>query len=558
MRWQILGKISSSKPASRRAELEKILLVNRDLKTDSQKEAFFSPPAPADLSLRALGINSAQMKKALVRLKKAITAHESIVVYGDYDADGICGTAVLWETLFELGAKAVPYLPDRTTEGYGLNDTVLARLKKEDPDLKLIVTVDQGIVAHRQVKTAHRLGIEVIITDHHQPAATPPDALAIIHTTKIAGVSVAWVLAYQLAKLFKKNLVSVNHKLELAAIGTVTDLLPLTGLNRSFVINGLSFLHQTQRPGLLSLCRQVNLPPPEIGAYEIGFIIGPRLNATGRVEEVIDSLRLLCTHSLRRAGLLAAKLERANRLRQQLTETVFQKAREKWLAQQTKTDKLIFVDGEDWEEGVIGLAASSLAKEFYLPAIVLSRKQETAKASARSIEGFNIFEAIQSARDLLLDAGGHPLAAGFSVETKNLPELKEKLLSLAEQKLDDRLLEKQLKVDAELNLEDLDFSLFSWIEKMSPFGISNPQPDFVSRGLKLLDAHFLGKEQRHLKLRVASPLSKKIFTVVAFGFGDLYSRLSPETKLDLVYDLQLDTWGGKHELQLRAKDLKII
>jgi single-stranded-DNA-specific exonuclease len=556
MRWRILGKLKKEEKKARQEELIKVLFKNRGLVSQRQKEKFLDPPHPRYLTLKEMAISSQEVKKAILRIQKAIAGKEEIIVYGDYDADGVSATAILWETLDSLGARVMPHIPNRTDEGYGLNVETIKKLKAKNPSLGLIVTVDQGIVAHGKIDFARSLGIDVIVTDHHQPAKTKPKALAVIHTTQLAGAGVSWVLARELVKNEPVERLKVLKQLELAAIGTITDLLSLVGSSRSLVKWGLKELNQSQRLGLKFLFKEAGIEKGRIGTYEIGFIIGPRLNATGRIENALESLRLLCTRNRERADYLAKKLGEINRRRQKLMEKTAFEAREAWLAQRRKGAKLAFVDGEGWEEGVIGLAASKLVEEFYLPVVVISRGKNQSRASARSVDGFNIVEAFQGMGNLLIDAGGHPMAAGFTIETKNLAKVKQKLVAIAEQRLNARILERTLKIDCEIDFNDLNFAFFSQLKKFAPFGVGNPQPDFVTRGLEAVKAGLVGKENQHLKLMVQSPKSSKSFPAIGFGMGEYFPQLSPGKKIDLAYNLTVNEWGGEKKLELKIKDLK--
>jgi len=373
MRWRIINKIQNSKSKIQNEEIVKILLENRGLKTKKEQEEFLHPPKPQDLTIKEVGISSVNLKKAIARIKKAIKTKEKIIIYGDYDTDGVCGTAILWEAIYRLRGKVMPFIPKRK-EGYGMKVARLEEMAKEG--VKLVITVDQGIVAIKQAKKAKDLGLDLIITDHHLPGEKKPEAWAILHTTKLSGSGVAWFLA--------KNLGN-EAGLDLATIGTVSDVVPLVGPNRSIVKYGLESVGKTKRIGLLNLYQLAGISPENIGTYEISFIIAPRLNASGRVDDPLDSLRLICTKDEGRALDLAKKIEEKNRQRQNLTEQILIHARNLWLNSDGKSS-LIFVQDKSYEEGVIGLVAGKLMEEFYRPAIVLAPRENHWVASARSIE----------------------------------------------------------------------------------------------------------------------------------------------------------------------------
>lgn len=523
-----------------------LLLRNRGLTTKKEQEEFLSPKDPRKLTLKDVGVSQTEIKKAIVRLKKAIKKKEKVIVYGDYDTDGVCATAIMWEALNQMGAEVMPYIP-RREEGYGIKVEVLDKMAKDG--VSLVVTVDQGIVQNQQVEHCRKIGLDVIVTDHHLPGKKKPKALAIIHTTKMAGAGVAWFFAHRLLK----NEIS----LDLVTIGTITDVVPLLGPNRSIVKYGLEEVKKTTRPGLRSLYELAGISNRSLGVYEIGFIIGPRLNAAGRLDDPMESLRLVCTKDKKRAQDLAAKINEKNAQRQTLTEQTTIHARDLWLKKDGKSN-LIFVSDESYQEGVVGLVAARLMEEFYRPAIVVSQQGEWSKASARSIDEFNIVEAVRSCADILGSHGGHARAAGFSVETRHLEILRKRLVSLADNQLDKEKLLPTLKVDAEINLNDINFELYKEIEKLSPFGMDNPQPVFVAWDAQVADAKTVGNGSKHLKLRLTSRLSRIAYDAIGFGMGRWFSKLSPSKPIDIAFNLTVDEWDGRQKLQLRIKDIKQV
>lgn len=540
-KWAITSKVKRAK--SKIEEIAKILLANRGIKTKKETEEFLNPPNPYALTANRLGIDSQEVAKAVKRIKKAIKSGEKIIVYGDYDTDGVCATAIMWETLHKLGAKVMPFIPTRT-EGYGLKAEKIEELQREG--ISLIVTVDHGIVANNQVKRAKELGVDVIICDHHLPEKKKPEALALVHTTRLAGAGVSWFLASRLG----------NPGLELVTIGTIADVMPLLGPNRSIVKYGLESLHETKIPGLVALFQAAGIAREKIGTYEIGFIIGPRLNAAGRMEDPMEALRLICTKDKERAVSLATKIDEQNRQRQFLTEQATLHARGLWLTEDGKR-KMIFVSHESYEEGIVGLVAGKLMEEFYRPAIVVSKGEKYSRASARSTPGFNIIEAIRACADILGPHGGHPMAAGFTVETVKLEELKMRLVKIAEREINKEKLTPVLKIDMRLDCRQLTLELCEKLTELAPFGVGNPEPVFLTRGFLVADAQLVGANSSHLKLHLTCPSLGIIFEAIGFGKGNLFSSLSPEAKIDLVYNLSLDTWNGNRRIQLKIKDLKV-
>lgn len=542
------GKLKSSPSQS---EIVDELLKIRGLKTKKQKDEFLSPKDPIKIKPSEVFLSKEEIKKAIKRLKKAKKGKERVVIYGDYDADGVCATAILWETLYSVGIDALPYIPERFTEGYGLNEESLKAIKKENPSLSLVVTVDNGIVAHSAAKAAKDMGIDLVITDHHQKEKRKPEALAILHTTDIGGAGIAWMFSREIRKEFSKK--DLKKGLDLAAIGTISDLIPLLGVNRSLVKYGLEELNKTKRQGLNALFREAAVKKGAVGTYVVGFMIAPRLNAMGRLEHAIDSLRLLCTTSEKRASSLARKLARTNRERQQVVDEVVLHARE--VVQKEEWAGAIVVSHESYHEGVIGLAASKLVEEYYRPAIVVSKGKKESKASARSIPGFNIIEAIRKFDDMLLTGGGHPMAAGFSIETKLLSDFVKKLEEHSKKLLTEDILQKVLKIDLAIEFDSISHALYDALQKFEPTGVGNPAPSFATRDVSVVNSRAVGKKNDHLKLRVVK--DDVYFNAIAFGMGGLVQQLKPGTNLDICYNVDENTWGGRRNIEFKIKDIKV-
>lgn len=519
-KWEIVGHGD---------DIISVLLKNRGVKTKKEKEVFLHPPYPPNIP------DLPDMDRATIRVKKAMKNKESIVVYADYDADGITAGAIMWEALHSLGAIVMPYIPHRVEEGYGLSIKGIDAVR-EQFDPSLIITVDHGITAWEKVEYAKKQGIEVIVTDHHVKPKKLPDC-TIVHTTQLSGAGVSWVLANALD----------HASVELAAIGTIADMVPLFGPNRSIAKYGLAALNDTKRVGLEALIADAGLTKGNLDVYAVSHMLAPRLNAMGRLEHAMDALRLLCTKQKEKAALLARTLGLKNRERQQLTTDTVSHVLHR-LPKIRK--KLIFVSHESYNPGVIGLVAGKLVEECYRPAIVVAKGEVYSKASARSVNGFNIVEAIRSCSDILVDVGGHPMAAGFTVETKNLTKLQERLEELAEKELHEDTLTRTLKIDMEIPLEAVTPALYKDIQELQPFGFGNPEPVFATRGVAVESARLVGAEGKHLKLRLASG-----FDAIAFNQGTLYAQLQSHPTIDLAYTISLDTWNGTARLQLKVKDI---
>ncbi|MFH1840933.1 MAG: single-stranded-DNA-specific exonuclease RecJ [Candidatus Shapirobacteria bacterium] len=538
MRWRILSL------KSKRNLLDQVL-INRGLKTKRAREEFLNPPPPLKLTEKDLEIDKKEVDKAIKRIKQAASRKEKAIVYGDYDADGVCATAILWEALRNMGLDVLPFVPKRE-EGYGLQEEKIREFA--EAEVKLIVTVDQGIVQYQAAKTAYKLGVDLVITDHHLPGKKKPLASAIIHTTKLCGAGVAWFLAQKLGD-------SDRSHLGLAAIGTVTDLMPLFGPNRALVKFGLEELKRDSRSGLVALFQLAGIDQSDLTSYEVGFVLGPRLNSSGRLADPLDSLRLLCTRDQKRAKLLAQKIDQNNRERQNLMTQAALHARELWLAGDGK-ESLIFIEHESYHEGVIGLAAGKLMEEFGRPAVVLARGEVFSKASARSIEGFNLVEAIRSCADLLGSHGGHPLAAGFTVETAKIEMLKTRLQALAAEKLPAGKSEKVLRIEAEARFNQLNRPVFEELQKLEPFGEGNRQPVLATTGVEVVEKRLLGANHQHLKLILREPQSKIVLEAIGFNLVVAFGSLSIGSIIDVAYNLTINDWNGSKKLQLKIKDIR--
>ncbi|MBI2018409.1 single-stranded-DNA-specific exonuclease RecJ [Candidatus Daviesbacteria bacterium] len=525
MRWKVAGKQS--------AGLIQQLLLNRGIKTNKEKQDFFNP----NLASYKKDLDIPGIEKAQKRIFEAIKNNELIIVYGDYDVDGICGTAILYKGLTSLGVKVLPYIPHREKEGYGLSRIGLEFAR--DSGASVVITVDNGIVAIDQAKLAKSLGLDLIITDHHILGKVKPDAYGIVHSTNMCGAAVAWCL---INSLIKKEL--AQELLQFAAIATVCDLLPLMGLGRAFVFEGLKILNRTTNLGLLALINESGISLGNIGSYEIGYIIGPRLNAMGRLEHAIDSLRLLCTKDPAKASKLAKLLSETNVTRQKMTMAAIDEA--KSLVDEKK--KIHILSSKDWSAGIIGLVAGRITEQYFRPTIAISLGETVSKGSARSVDGINIVEVIRKHSDILIDVGGHPGAAGFSILSKHIDIFKKRVeseeIALPES-------EQVLAIDAKVQTEQLNKTLVQELEKFEPFGFGNPRPILATYGMSISDIRIVGGG-KHLKCKADG------IDAIAFGMGEQVNLLRSGQIVDLAYNLELDTYNSNDKLQLKVKDIKII
>lgn len=534
-KWKIHNKFHKGK-------IIDTLLENRGLTSGKDIESFLHPPDPGALTARDVGIDKTQLAKAVARINKAIKNGQSIVVYADYDADGITAGAVMWETLHGLGARVMPYIPHRVEEGYGLSTKGIEAVRAQH-DPSLIITVDHGITAKDKVAYAASLGIEVIVTDHHVKPDDLPDCI-IVHTTELCGAGVSWFVAKELSK-------PSGELLALASIGTIADLVSLTGANRSIVKYGLRELNKTKRVGLIALMRDAGLIGGDLTTYDVSHVLAPRLNAMGRLVHAMDALRLLCTKQADKAMLLARQLGLTNKERQQLTVDTSLHAKGIVDSRTSETlPKLLFVAHDTYNPGVIGLVAGKLVEEYYRPAIVVSQGPEISKASARSISGFNIVEAIKTCKDILVDVGGHPMAAGFTVETKNLDLLKSRMEEFVQKNLKDEFLTRELRIDIELPLSEVTGELWLTLRDFEPFGFGSPEPVFATRGVTVSAVRLIGADGKHLKMRIGN------IDAVAFGMGKLYPKITSDTPVDIAYTIDMNVWNGNRNLQLKIKDIQ--
>ena len=528
MKWKI--------PPQKSSDLIEQLLINRGIKTPKEKELFFNSKfEDFEKELHLPGI-----PKSKNRIEKAIKEGELIIAYGDFDVDGICGAAVLYLGLTAKGAKVLPYIPHRIKEGYGLSRQGLEFAR--DSRASLVISVDCGIVAFEMAKYAKSLGLDLIITDHHQLLdGEYPDAYAIVHSTKLCGAGVAWTL------------IRDENLLDLVAIATIADMIPVLGVNRALVKKGLELLKRTDRVGLQALYEEAGITPGEIGSYEVGHIIAPRLNAMGRLEHAIDSLRLLCTKDKEKAKKLASLLGETNSQRKLLTQTAVDEAK---LLVNGSTKKIHVLSSKDWIPGIVGLVAGRVCEETRVPSIAISVGEVHSKGSARSVRGVNIVETIRKCSDILVAVGGHPRAAGFTIETSKIEIFRKRL----EEIMDDYELveDHELEIEAQVASNKLNLKLAKEVYDFEPFGISNPVPVLVTMNMELQDLRTVG-DGKHLKGKLLRhpERSEGSIEFIGFGMGDMINILSSGQLVDMAYVLDIDKFGGLEKLQLKVKDIRL-
>jgi len=542
MHWNVT---SDSNPQNL-ADFESILLHNRGITVPSE---FFNPLSPLELSLSSVGIDPNQVTIALKRLQYAHEQQEEILVFGDYDADGICAAAVMWLALHHAGYKAKPFIPHREKHGYGISHRAIDDILAGEPP-KLIITVDNGIVAHEPIQRLRDAGIDVIVTDHHLPESQLPPALAIVHTTQLCGTTVAW--------MFAKALVpeSVVDLLDFCGIATIADQVPLKNANRSFATAGIKALQKTQRVGLTELMAVANLDQARIDATAVNYGLAPRINAMGRLSHGLEALRLLCTSNVARARALMMTLQSTNVRRQDLTETMIAQAQLQ--ADSWQDEHLIVVSSPDFHEGVIGLIAGKLMEQYHKPAIVIAVGKLSAKASARSVAGVNIVELIRQVRDDLTEVGGHPMAAGFGLLPDKIETVKHHLLKIAREQIRSQLLIPVVTLDCVIEAGLLSTELAAILEKFAPFGSGNTEPILGLKGMLVIDAQTMGKTNKHLRLLLSHPDLDKPLSAIFWNKADLAEQLKLGAPIEIASVIEINEWKGRKNLQLRLKDIKSI
>lgn len=511
------------------------------------------------------------MAKAVQRILEARTSGEKVVVHGDYDADGVCGSVVLVSTFKELGLNVEVYLPHRETEGYGLNANTVRKLAEQG--VKLIVTVDCGISNASEITLARNLGVDVIVTDHHaQPPVLPSDALAVLNPSlndetypfrKLAGVGVAFKLCQALFRTLektqdKKYEAFEKWLLDIVAISTVTDMMPLLDENRLLVNYGLVVMQKTRRPGLKALFGQIGKPVVGSDARTLGFAVGPRINAAGRMDHANAAFELLMSTDNTEANRLAAGIEATNTERQKTTERIVKEALLS-VGEVTDDQFAVVATGEGWLAGVMGLVAGKVVERTKRPAAVLARVEDRWVGSGRSVEGFNMIEALQSIAKqddtVFVKYGGHPQACGFTLANETaVNRFRELLNQQAKEKLAGKQRNKIIAVEAELNLSQVNWELFTALQLLPPYGMGNVPPVFLSKGVTVLEATKIGKDLNHLRLKLEQ--NGTIRKAIWFRYG-VKEVPDKGVKIDLLYEVDINEWNGNRELQLRVIDLRV-
>ncbi|HFU3857695.1 TPA: single-stranded-DNA-specific exonuclease RecJ [Streptococcus suis] len=493
------------------------------------------------------------MDKAVERIRRAIEDYEQILIYGDYDADGMTSASILKETLEEMGAEVQVYLPNRFTDGYGPNQSVY-KYFIEQQGISLIVTVDNGVAGHEAIAYAQEMGVDVVVTDHHSMQETLPNAYAIVHPEHpdgnypfkhLAGCGVAFKLACALLETVHADL------LDLVAIGTIADMVSLTDENRVMVKYGLSLLKQTERAGLQELIKIAGIDIDSIDEETVGFQLAPRLNALGRLDDPNPAIELLTGFDDEEAHQIALMIDSKNIERKDVVQAIYDEA--KTMLRRDRPVQVLAKEG--WNPGVLGIVAGRLLEELQQPVIVLSIEDDKAKGSARSVEAVDIFNALKDHQDLFIAFGGHAGAAGMTLEVDKLEEL---ALTLTDYIIENKLdlsSKSSLVLDEELDLEELTLDTLKSFEKLAPYGMDNKKPVFYIRDFQVETARTMGQNNAHLKVRITKGAAG--FDVVAFGKGNLALEFSQAKGLELAVTLSVNQWNGNTSLQLMLVDARV-
>lgn len=533
------------------------ILVSRGL-TDPEEIRRFINPSMSDL-MDPFEIPG--LEQGVERLMQALRDNETIMIYGDYDVDGITASSLMFLVLNKLGANVHYYLPNRLVEGYGLSEDGI--LEAERKKASVIISVDTGITANAEVEYAKEKYIDCIITDHHEPGEVTPNAAAVVNPKlsgpdgvgrELAGVGVAFKFAQGLYRKLGQDESELNEHLDLVALGTSADVVPLVHENRILTHFGIDQIMRSSKPGLKSLVFECDLMGKEITTSQIVFIIAPRINAVGRLGGAEKAIKLMTTKDPSAASSIAKFLEVENRRRKTIDENTLEEA----LNQIEETidlenDKAIVLNSEGWHQGVIGIVASRLVERYYLPTVLIAVDNGEGKGSGRSIPGFHLYDALKQCEDLLLRFGGHKYAAGMSIAPDKIREFKERFKRVAAENLKPEDLVRKLHIDAELDLDDVDFALVEMLERFAPFGPENMKPVFITRRLHIVGRPYV-VGRGHLRMKVRS--GKKVFDVIGFGFGDYAEPLSMHgVDFDMAYVVEKNHYQGVTKIQLRVKDI---
>ena len=500
------------------------------------------------------------MNRAMQRVLQAIEKRERITVYGDYDVDGITACSLMVRVLRELNADIEYYVPERQSEGYGLHGAALESLVAAGT--KLLITVDCGISAFKEVSVLHDR-LDIIITDHHQPPDVIPPAYAVINprqtdcpypNKQLAGVGVAYKLCQAIWKHYDRQDTDLHRYLDIVALGTIADMVSLLGENRVLVKLGLQQLQESGNPGLKALKDVCGIAAQRINTGKVGFVLAPRLNAAGRVSHAAAAVELLITNDNHRAFELSSLLNQENIVRQEVERQITAAAEARLASVDVGKEKVLVVDGKEWHPGVIGIVASRLVEKYYRPVVMITVRDGIGKGSCRSIPGFNMYEALKSASDLLLQFGGHHQAAGLSLDAANIGALHARMTQFASDHLTPEDYQPTIVIDSLVGLEEITAALLEEMACLEPHGIGNPSPVFASRRVRPIDVRTMGHEGKHIRMKVAA--QGTVNNVVGWDMGVLSDKIRCSDAVDVAFIPEFNEWQGTTTIQLKAHDIK--
>ena len=533
------------------------ILNNRGIDNEKDAEIFMNP----SLEYLRDPFLMKDMKKATDRIKKAIDNKERIYIYGDYDVDGVSSTSILYLYFKSIGFQVKYYIPNRLEEGYGINEEAIKKIHDDGCDL--IITVDCGITSVKEVDLANELGIDVIITDHHECQSEIPNAFAIVNPKQeecnypfdmLCGCGVAFKMIQALTdeEEFKT---SMFDYLEIVTLATICDIVPLIDENRIIVKNGLKLMKEGKNLGLRELIKVCGIETNKIGSSHIGYSVGPRINASGRLGYSYLGVQLFTTDSEDEAKEIANILEAKN-IERQIIESKMYKEAEDIIAndERYKDDKVLVIANEGWQHGVIGIVASKLTEKYYKPTVLLTIEENEATGSARSIKGFSIFDALVSCKDLMNKFGGHEQAAGLSLNKEYIDELRRRINEIADYNLTKEDLVENIKVEYELGEESATLDLVDELHKLEPFGLNNPSPRFIMRDLLLTNVYKMGKNKQHLKIIVEN---KKSYECVGFNMAYLADDFQVGDKIDILFQVDENNFNNERKVQFLLKDIRL-
>jgi single-stranded-DNA-specific exonuclease len=540
------------------------ILLNRGINTLEEAKAFLE----SSLTELHNPFLMKDMDKAILCLHSALRYKCPIMIYGDYDVDGITGASVLVRVMRRLCANYSYYIPHRLKEGYGLSCETIYRAKEQG--IKIIITVDCGISACKEVDLANELGIQVIITDHHQTPDILPKATAILNPRQkdcpypfksLAGVGIALKLSMALLASLGfpvgENDPPLNDCLDLVALGTIADVATLLGENRVLVRHGLKQMTHSKKPGIIELKRVAGLEEEEIKSGHVGYLLAPRINAVGRLGNAAEAVELLTTDNYRLAFEIAGNLDRFNRERQEIEHGVMHEAFNKIEKEgHLERDYILVLSSPNWHPGVIGIAASKIVEAYHRPTILIAEADGVGKGSARSIPSFSIFDALRACSCLLRNYGGHTAAAGLTIDSSEINLFRNQINQVGVEKLSREDLTPCIKVDAEVDLDTMTPDLVEELEKCAPFGLGNPEPVFVARGLQIMQYPRIVGEN-HLKMKVRQRANRVPIEAIGFGMKTLLNKVFPSLpRVDIAFNPHINNWTDKPRVQLRLKDVK--